>query len=247
MICLMILLIQKILLVLKSEPIVGATRNDHAPIAGLLKMLSAVLIAKVTLGVIWNNRFYFPPDFQSEFLIGRRHYFYEHYQYAFFSHVIGGPISLLLGLALVSSRFRIRWPAVHRWVGRIQVINVALIVAPGGFMMALRAAGGPIAVWGFAVLAILTAATVIMGYVTVRQRNFVAHERWMFRCFLLLASAVVLRLIAGLSIVAGIDSDWTYPVSAWASWLVPVAIYEAIWRFLLRRKIEHRGAFDFSA
>lgn len=241
----MILLVQKILLVLESEHIVGATRTDHAPIAGLLRILAGVLIAKVTLGVTWNNRIYFPPDFQSEFLIGRQHYFYEHYQYAFFSHVISGPISLLLGLALVSAKFRIRWPAAHRWIGRIQVVNVALIVAPGGFVMALRAAGGPIAVWGFAVLAILTAVTVIMGYVTVRQRNFVAHERWMFRCFLLLASAVVLRLIAGASIVAGIDSEWTYPVSAWVSWLVPVAIYEAGWRFWSRTIIKHFAAPDF--
>ena len=202
-----------------------------ARISGLFKVLAAIVVAKVTLEVAWNNRHYFPPDFQTAFLIGRQHYFYGVYKYAFFSHVVFGPVSLLLGLLLISTRFRHRWPNAHRWIGRVQVVLVALVVAPGGLLMAVRAIGGPISVAGFAALSVLTAASAIMGYVSAVSRNFAQHERWMLRCFLLLASAVVLRLIAGAATVAGIEGDWVYPMSAWLSWLLPVAVYEVRWRW----------------
>ena len=45
----------------------------------------------------------------------------------------------------------------------------------------------------------------------------------MTRLFVLLCSAVVLRLIAGLATLVEFDADWLYPASAWASWLVPLA------------------------
>ena len=204
----------------------------------VLFRLSALLVmVKVTVSVILNNRQYFPPDFESEFLQGREHYFYGIYQYAFYSHVLSGPLSLLLGVILISNRIRRRWPKAHRWVGRFQVAIVTLIVAPGGFLMALRADGGNVAVVGFSVLAILTAATALIGYRRAKQRRYSSHEQWMMRCFLLLTSAVVLRLIAGASIVTEFENKWVYPVSAWVSWLIPVSIYE-LYRIYTRRVVK---------
>jgi len=51
----------------------------------------------------------------------------------------------------------------------------------------------------------------------------------MLRCYVLLCSAVVLRLTAGLATVSGVEGAWTYQMSAWTSWLVPLAILE-VWR-----------------
>ena len=195
-----------------------------------VKILACLLVARVTTSVVINNQHYFPPDFDSDFLSGRQHYFFGHYQYAFFSHIISGPLSLILGLALINSSVRRRWPKAHRVIGRLQIANVVLIVAPGGFVMALRADGGTPAVAGFAVLAVLTAVTAVLGFIAAAQRKFGAHQRWMFRCFLLLTSAVILRLIAGVSIMAHMESKWIYPVSAWISWVVPVAVYEYLQR-----------------
>jgi hypothetical protein len=54
----------------------------------------------------------------------------------------------------------------------------------------------------------------------------------MLRCYLLLCSAVVIRVISGAVSVTGIQGDWTYPLASWVSWLVPMATFEA----LLRRR-----------
>jgi hypothetical protein len=53
----------------------------------------------------------------------------------------------------------------------------------------------------------------------------------MTRLFILLCSAVVLRLTAGVAYLASLDADWLYPASAWASWLGPLAAHES-WRFI---------------
>ena len=50
----------------------------------------------------------------------------------------------------------------------------------------------------------------------------------MLRTFILLCSAIVIRMIGGLATVAQFDALWLYPLSAWVSWLVPLAIFESI-------------------
>jgi hypothetical protein len=48
----------------------------------------------------------------------------------------------------------------------------------------------------------------------------------MERAFVLLCSAVVIRLIGGLATIAQFHALWLYPLSAWASWLAPLAAFE---------------------
>jgi hypothetical protein len=64
----------------------------------------------------------------------------------------------------------------------------------------------------------------------------------MWRCFLLLCSAVVLRLIGGLATVTHIGGNWSYPLAAWASWLVPLGIFELSGP--IRRRFEHLSLFE---
>ena len=60
---------------------------------------------------------YFPPDFRSDFLLGRQAYFYGSYRWAFYTHILAGPISLLAGLVLLSTSARQAFPKAHRLVG----------------------------------------------------------------------------------------------------------------------------------
>ncbi len=194
----------------------------------LLALLTALLICKVTLSVVIEYRGYFPPDFESDFLRGREPYFRGAYQWAFYTHVISGPASLMLGMILVSDRFRRSAPTWHRRLGRVQAACVLLLVAPSGLWMAWYAATGAIAAAGLGSLAIATAACVVLGWKAAAARRFADHRRWMSRTFVLLCSAVVLRMIGGLATIGQFDAAWLYPLSAWASWLVPLVVFESI-------------------
>jgi hypothetical protein len=198
--------------------------------------LAAVLILKVTLSVTLGYADYFPPNFQSDFLRGRQSYFFESYQWAFYAHIASGPIALILGVILLSQQFRTRFPKWHRNLGKVQIANVLLLVAPSGLWMARHAQTGPLAGIGFALLAILTAVCACFGWRSAVNRRFAEHRRWMLRCFLLLCSAVIIRLIGGLATVMNVGAIWIYPIAAWLSWLAPLAVFELILALQRRAK-----------
>ncbi len=197
----------------------------------VLTVFAALLIVKVTVTVVLGYRNYLPPNFNSDFLRGREGYFFGSYQWAFYAHIASGPLACVAGTLLVSDSFRQRSPRWHRFLGRFQVANILLFVAPSGLWMAGYAAAGPIAAVGFAPLVLLTGLSTALGLRAAVQRRFLVHRRWMRRSYLLLCSAVVLRLLGGLATVVGIQADWFDPVAAWASWSVPLAIFElSRWR-----------------
>ncbi len=192
----------------------------------LLALLAGILILKVTASVISGYHNYFPPDFASDFLRGRQGHFWGAYRWAFYTHILSGPVSLILGLILVGDMSRARFPTCHRHLGRLQVACVLLLVTPSGLWMAYYAAAGPTAAVGLAALAIATATCASLGVRSAVTRRFADHRRWMWRCYLLLCSAVVLRLIGGLATVAGMAAPWVDPLATWLCWLGPLAAFE---------------------
>jgi hypothetical protein len=201
----------------------------------VLRALAAILIVKVTVSVLAEYRFYCPPDFESDFLRGREAYFWGPYRWAFFTHLISGPVSLVLGAILISEQFRKSAARWHRRLGRIHAACVLLLLTPSGLWMACYAATGAIAATGLGSLAIATAACVVQGWRAALARRFADHQRWMLRTFVLLCSAVVIRISGGLATVAQWDAAWIYPASTWASWLAPLAVFESV------RMLEWRG------
>lgn len=198
---------------------------------GALGGAAALLICKVIVSVVIGYRDYFPPNFRADFLLGRSAYFWGPYSWAFYVHLVSGPATLLLGTMLISERFRRLAPRWHRRLGRAQVLGILLLLVPSGLWMARYAATGAVAGAGLAALAIATGAFAAMGWRAAVRRRFDGHRRWMWRTYLLLCSAVVIRLIGGLATVCQFDALWLYPLAAWGSWLVPLLVFEA-WRLI---------------
>ncbi len=197
----------------------------------LLIGAAGLLILRVTVGVVIGYRDYLPPNFNSDFLMGREEYFFGPYQWAFYAHLISGPTSLLLGTILVSERFRRAAPKWHRTLGKLQIACVLLLLAPSGLWMARYAATGLVAGWGLGMMAMATATCAVLGWRMAVARRFDHHRLWMWRTYILLCSAVVIRAIGGLATVFQVDALWLYPLTCWSSWIVPLLVYEC-WREL---------------
>jgi uncharacterized membrane protein len=193
-----------------------------------LTIIVSLLIVKVTVEVMLGYVNYFPPNFRSDFLQGRKSYFFGAYRWAFYPHIVSGPLALFMGMLLLSESFRSRFSKWHRYLGRVHVANVLGVVTPSGLWMAEYASTGPIAAVGFAVLSVLTATCTAFGWRAAVRRKFPIHRRWMSRSFLLLCSAVVLRVVVGLGTVIGVQATWFDPLVSWSSWIVPLILFEWI-------------------
>ena len=190
---------------------------------------TVVVSAKVFLSILYQYRWYFPPDFDaSPFLAGRRFTFAGIYVPAFYLHLFVGPAALLIGTFLIFTGSRPRYRSAHRRSGKLLFAIVLLGVVPSGLVMSLQAYAGPIAEIGFIVQSLLTGITIVVAAQHAVKGNVVVHRRWAARCYILLWSPLLLRTIAGVLIVLNAESEWNYRLNAWGSWLVPLLIYEGV-------------------
>ena len=204
-----------------------------------LRWLAVLLILRVLVAILANYPDYFPPNFDSLFLQGRVLTFTGAYRPAFYIHIFSGPIVLANGLILMSEYIRRHYARVHRILGRIQVIVLLLFVLPTSVVMSQHAFGGWPAGLSFLMLSAATATCAIVGVVYARRGRYDRHRRWMLRSYVLICSAVALRLISGTAGLVGVPSpEEAYVVAAWSSWLLPLAAFEVVERWA-----KHRPAY----
>ncbi|TWU43221.1 hypothetical protein Q31b_22590 [Novipirellula aureliae] len=198
-----------------------------------------ILLVRVLLGILFEYRYYFPPDFNaSAFLSGRRYTFFGFYRAAFYVHIVTSPLGIVVAMFLVFSGGRQRYRRLHRWLGKALAVLVIGAVLPSGLWMASQAYAGKIAAAGFVVQTVVTAIAVGATVWFARQKQFAAHQRWAIRSFLLLISPLILRLISGTAIVLDWESDGFYRFNAWVSWMIPLLIYQGFVqnRLLVKRQ-----------
>lgn len=204
----------------------------------VLRWLAALLILRVLAAILANYPDYFPPNFDSLFLQGRGATFTDSYRPAFYVHIFSGPVVLFNGLLLMSESLRRRRGRLHRYLGRLQVAVLLLLVLPSSAWMSRYAFGGWPAGLSFLLLSVATAACAIVGVVYARRGRYHGHRRWMLRCYVLICSAVTLRLISGTAGLIGVPSpEGAYVIAAWSSWLVPLAVCEIVERWPSRRPV----------
>ncbi|MCZ2344309.1 MAG: DUF2306 domain-containing protein [Bacteroidales bacterium] len=191
--------------------------------------LTVVLILRVLVTILANYPDYFPPNFDALFLQGRAATFHGAYRIAFYVHIVSAPIVLANGLILLNTFLLIRWRRLHRVLGWIQMGVLLFLMIPSSIVMAMQSFGGWPSGMSFVLLSLTTAGCAVVGVVYAMQRRLGDHRRWMLRCFVLLCSAVVLRLLSGAAEWLEVsDAETAYILVSWCSWLLPLAGCELI-------------------
>jgi len=151
-------------------------------------------------------------------------------------HAGGAATALLVGGFQFIPALR-RNRTLHRWLGRIYATG-CIVGGFAGFGMAFGSTAGPIAGWGFGILAVTWIYVTGQGWLTARARRFDEHRRWMMRSFALTFAAVTLRIYLPLGAVAGLDNLAVYQATAWISWIPNLLLVE----LYLRRGLVRRAA-----
>ena len=144
---------------------------------------------------------------------------FEAERVALYTHVFASVLALALGPFQFSARLRARYPALHRWSGRLYLAVGIVVGGLAGLYMAFHAFGGAVAQTGFACLALAWLYTGARAYLAIRRRDIVSHRRWMVRNYALTFAAVTLRIWLPLLMLAGAPFEAAYVLVAWACWV----------------------------
>jgi uncharacterized membrane protein len=142
------------------------------------------------------------------------------------THIFASALALLLGPLQFSSRLRSRRPALHRWLGRIYLGVAVAVGGTAGLYMSYHAFGGPVAKIGFAGLALGWLYTGAKAFSAAKNRDFVAHRRWMIRNFALTFAAVTLRLYLPPVFMLELPFAPAYAVISWLCWVPNLVVAE---------------------
>ena len=113
-------------------------------------------------------------------------------------HFAAGGIILALGCIQFVGSIRSRYPAVHRWIGRVYV-TAAFLAGIGGltFIVTKGTIGGTTMDVGFGIYGVLTAAAAIQTYRHARARRLDTHRAWAMRLFALAIGSWLYRMDYG--------------------------------------------------
>jgi len=193
------------------------------------------LMTFLSLGIVLYAAKYF--SFNPDVFFPQQRDVYIAHQTTIIIHIIGGVLALGLGPFQFLTKFRIRWPMVHRWMGRFYLIGI-LLGSIAGLYMAFYAYAGLAASIGFAGLALSWLITGYLVYKTIRAGDTESHRQWIIRNFALTFAAVTLRIwMMPLTLIFGEISG--YEVTAWVCWIPNLIIAEGIIQGWFRRGTLH--------
>lgn len=159
---------------------------------------------------------------------------------AFYVHIVGGGVALLVGPLQFWRWLRERARVVHRAVGRVYLVAV-LVGGVASLALAPVNSAGMVGFAGFGTLAVLWIGTAWRGYRAIRSGDVRSHQAWMIRNFSLTYAAVTLRLWTGVLvaaqspwIVTGADADAAftnaYAVVPFLAWIPNLVLAEVLVR-----------------
>ena len=171
-------------------------------------------------------------------------------------HFVAGGILLLLGPIQLVAGVRRRWPAFHRWSGRLYA-SCALLAGLGGltFILVSGTIGGPAMSIGFAGYGALMVAAAVETWRHARARRLPGrlekHRAWAIRLFALAIGSWLYRMDYGFWFLATDGLGHTPDFRGWFDAIMDFAFYvpnlllaEA---FIRARATPHRPALQLGA
>jgi uncharacterized membrane protein len=154
----------------------------------------------------------------------------------FYTHIILGGISLLVGWTQFSSKIRIRNLTLHKKIGKIYIISV-ILSSIAGIYIGFFATGGLVCVLGFICLGIIWFYTTLKAYLYIKKKQIEQHQKMMIYSYAACFAAVTLRIWLPILTLIYDDSVKAYVIVAWLCWIPNLIVARLITRRLVTQKI----------
>lgn len=168
------------------------------------------------------------------------------------AHLATGAIILLLGPVQLIGSLRRRWPAVHRWIGRIYVFTAAVAGVGGlAFVISKGTIGGGPMNAGFGLYGALVLLAAVETWLQAVRGHYEVHRAWAIRLFALAIGSWLYRMDYGFWLLAvhrlGHTEDFRGPFDVFMSfffYLPNLAIAEL---FIRAPRISSHRVFRMAA
>jgi len=219
------------------------SNNNYLPKAGFLLWYAVLLFFAYLLLLITLQ--YIPPRTDAAFLLTKQDVIgMLHYRIAFFAHVYIGMFVLLSGMLQFPANIRKRFPAFHKWAGRVYVFGILGIAAPSGLVMGYYGNGGPISQVAFCLLGFLWILFTWKALKAAIAHKITEHKIWMYRNYALTLSAISLRawkwLLVWLYAPRPMD---VYHIVSWLGWGGNLLIAEVLIYFTISKQFSGLQTF----
>jgi hypothetical protein len=171
-----------------------------------------------SLLLIYNTIPYFSFSKQFSFIEERAVLFLRPlYSISFYIHIFAGMFCIGSALLQFSTAIIKKRKVIHVWSGRIYVFVVLLLGAPTGMYMSFFAKGGGAEKALFMFMAISWFFFTFKGFITILQKNVLAHKNWMIRSYAMALTAVTFRVYYLILYLLNVELTRNYEVSLWIS------------------------------
>jgi uncharacterized membrane protein YozB (DUF420 family) len=146
------------------------------------------------------------------------------------THLAGGATAISVGLVQIWLGLTGRTNLLHRTLGKVYALGVA-VGSAGGIYMALTIPSGMAYSSGLFFLATAWLITTGMALYAIRRRQFDQHRDWMLRSYTVTFAFVIFRLgeqilRPWLNMPQGQSADELDALMAWACWAIPLLVVE---------------------
>ncbi|WP_338864759.1 DUF2306 domain-containing protein [Myxococcus stipitatus] len=137
---------------------------------------------------------------------------------AFYTHLALGGLALFIGWTQFIARLRLKFPVVHRLLGKVYV-GAVMVSGLMGLYVGFFATGGVISAAGFVSLGLVWLYTTASAFWHIKNRRLEEHRLMMTYSYAACFAAVTLRLWLPLLIMAMGNFTSAYRVVAWLCWV----------------------------
>ena len=141
----------------------------------------------------------------------------------FYTHITLGGLALLIGWIQFNKKIQRTRIQLHRNVGKVYMISV-LISGIASLYIAYHATGGIIPKLGFIGLGVTWLYTTIKGYISIRQKDVITHQKMMIYSYAACFAAVTLRIWLPLLTIALDGFLPAYRIVAWLCWVPNILV-----------------------
>jgi uncharacterized membrane protein len=148
---------------------------------------------------------------------------------AFYCHIIGSSVILLVGFVQFSKKIYSNRP-IHKVLGKIYVFGVLFVAAPGAYIMTAFINRGKWVALSFLLQNTLWVITTLAAWILIKNKNVDQHVKMMRRSYALAFGAVTLRLYICMFTVfgSGVGFNNNYIIISFLSWVPNILFVEII-------------------